>query len=219
MSHARCEANCLYVKSNTRDTQQRWAQIEQELFSVVFGCEKFYEYVYGRNVRIQNDNKPLEPNFKKDLCESPPSFQRMLLRLQKYDITMQFTPDLLSRKDGTKLHRCNQKFPEEVEYHVHAMYIHVPVADVRLQELHIVSKADTQYQLLCKTIEEGWPNDCKGCPKRIAEYWCVKEDLRILDSLIFKQNRLVIPPNMRKYFLEKLHTAHLGIEKTKRRAR
>ena len=144
----------------------------------------------------------------------------MLLKLQKYDITIQFTPgkdvpvaDLLSRKNGTKLDSCNQKFPEEVEYHVHAMYSHVPVADMRLQMLHTASKADAQYQLLRKTIEEGWPNDRKGCPKGIAEYWCIKEDLHIVDNLIFKGNRLVIPPNMRKYFLEKLHTAHLGIEK------
>ena len=36
-----------------------------------------------------------------------------------------------------------------------------------------------------------------------------------MDSLVFKGNRLAIPPNLRKYFLEKLHTAHLGIEKTR----
>ena len=215
-----------YASKALTDTQQRWAQIEKELFSVVFGCEKFHEYVYGRNVRIQNDHKPLESIFKKDLCKTPPRLQRMLLKLQKYDITIQFTPgkdvpvaDLLSRKNDTKLDSCNQKFPEEVEYHVHAMYSHVPVADMRLQELHTASKADAQYQLLRKTIEEGWPNDRKGCPKGIAEYWCIKEDLHIVDNLIFKGNRLVIPPNMRKYFLEKLHTAHLGIEKTKSRAR
>ena len=215
-----------YASKALTDTQQRWTQIEKELFSIVFGCEKFHEYVYGHNIQIQNDHKPLEPTFKKDLCKTPPRLQRMLLKLQKYDITMQFTPgkdvpvaDLLSQKNRTKLDSCNQKFPEEVEYHVHAMYSHVSVADVRLQELHTASKADAQYQLLCKTIEEGWPNDRIGCPKGIAEYWCIREDLHIVDSLIFKGNRLVIPPNMRKYFLEKLHTAHLSIEKTKSRAR
>ena len=84
-----------YASKALTDTQQRWAQIEKELFSVVFGCEKFHEYIYGHNIRIQNDHKPLEPIFKKDL-----RLQRMLLKLQKYDITMQFTPgkdvDLLS---------------------------------------------------------------------------------------------------------------------------
>ena len=150
-----------YASKALTDTQQRWAQIEKELFSVVFGCEKFHKYVYGHNVRIQNDHKPLEPIFKKDLCKTSPKLQRMLLKLQKYDITMQFTPgkdvllaDLLSRKNSTELDSCNQKFPEEVEYHVHAMYSHVPVADVRLQEFHTASKTDVQYQLLCKTIEE-----------------------------------------------------------------
>ena len=54
-----------YASKALTDTQQRWAQIEKELFSVVFGCEKFHEYIYGRNVQIQNDHKPLEPIFKK----------------------------------------------------------------------------------------------------------------------------------------------------------
>ena len=98
------------------------------------------------------------------------------------------------------------------------MNSHVPVADVRLQELHTASKADAQYQLLRKTIEEGWQIDRKGCPKGIAQYWCIKEDLHIVDSLIFKGNRLVMPRNMRKYFLEKLHTAHLGIEKNQKQS-
>ena len=82
------------------------------------------------------------------------------------------------------------------------MYSHVPVANVSLQELQLL-------------LEEGWPNDRKGCPKGIAECWCIKEDLHTVDSLIFNGNRLVIPSNIRKYFLEKLHTAHLGIENQK----
>ena len=98
------------------------------------------------------------------------------------------------------------------------MHSHIPVADVRLQELPTASKADAHYQLFCKIIEDGRLNDCKGCPKGIAEYWCIKEDLQIVNNLIFKGNRLVVPPQMRKYFLEKRHTAHLGIEKTKSRA-
>ena len=96
----------------------------------------------------------------------------MLLKLQKYDITMQFTPgkdvpvaDLLSQKIAQNWIAENQKFPEEVEYHVHAMCSHVPVADVRLQELHTTSKADAQYQLLRKTIEEGWPMTAKAAQK------------------------------------------------------
>lgn len=215
-----------YASKALTDTQQRWAQIEKELYSVVFGCEKFHEYVYGRKIHVQNDHKPLEPIIRKDLCKTPPRLQRMLLKLQKYDIDLKFQPgkdvpvaDLLSRKTDSKPDSCSQKFPEEIEYHVHAMYRHVSIADARLQEVYASAKVDAQYQLLYKTIEEGWPNERKNCPTGITEYWCVKEDLHIVNSLIFKGSRLVIPPTMRKYFLEKLHTAHLGIEKTKGRAR
>ena len=34
-----------YASKALTDTQLRWTQIEKELFSVVFGCEKFHEYV------------------------------------------------------------------------------------------------------------------------------------------------------------------------------
>ena len=71
-----------YASKALTNTQQRLAQIEKELFSVVIGCEKFHEYIYGRNFRIQNNHKPLEPIFKKDLCTTPPRLQRMLLKLQ-----------------------------------------------------------------------------------------------------------------------------------------
>ena len=33
-----------YASKALSDTQQRWAQIETELLSVVFGCENFHEY-------------------------------------------------------------------------------------------------------------------------------------------------------------------------------
>jgi len=36
------------------------AQIEKEMYAIVFGTERFHQYIYGRNVAVNTDHKPLE---------------------------------------------------------------------------------------------------------------------------------------------------------------
>ncbi|CAC5384425.1 unnamed protein product [Mytilus coruscus] len=77
-----------YASRALNDTETRYAQIEKELLSVIFGLEKFHLYTYGRTVNVISDQKPLESIMKKPLHAVPKRLQRMLLRLQKYDIIL-----------------------------------------------------------------------------------------------------------------------------------
>ena len=40
--------------------EKRYANIEREMLAVVFGGERFHNYVYGTRLTIQSDHKPLE---------------------------------------------------------------------------------------------------------------------------------------------------------------
>lgn len=66
-------------------TEGRYAQTEKELLSIVFACEKFHYFIYGREVIIQTDHKLLIPIFNKDSDKVILRLQRMLLRLLKYN--------------------------------------------------------------------------------------------------------------------------------------
>ena len=50
------------------ETEQRYANIERELLAIVFGCERFHTYVYGKPFVVETDHKPLEMIHKKALC-------------------------------------------------------------------------------------------------------------------------------------------------------
>ena len=65
--------------------ESRYVQIEKELLSVVFACERFDKYLHGRDiVHVRTDHQSLEAIFKKDLgSASLKRLQRMLLRLQR----------------------------------------------------------------------------------------------------------------------------------------
>ena len=74
------------------ETEQRYANIERELLAFVFGWERFRTYLYGCKFQVESDHKPLEMISLKNLMAAPPRLQRMLLRLQEYDLNIIYRP-------------------------------------------------------------------------------------------------------------------------------
>ena len=85
------------------NAEKNYAQVEKELLAIVYGTERFYHFTYGRSV-IESDHKPLEVIHQKPLSAAPRHLQKLLMRLQHYDSTIQykkgaemFLADALSR--------------------------------------------------------------------------------------------------------------------------
>lgn len=81
-----------YVYASLTECQVNYAQIEKELFAILFGCTRFHQYIYGRKVTVETDHKPLVPLFNKPLYSIPTRLQRFMLRLLSYDLTVIYKP-------------------------------------------------------------------------------------------------------------------------------
>jgi len=81
-----------YASRALTKSETLWAQCEKELGSILYALERFDTYVYGRHVQIQTDHKPLLAIHKKALSSAPRRLQRMMLRLQRYDYTLNYRP-------------------------------------------------------------------------------------------------------------------------------
>jgi hypothetical protein len=80
-----------YASRSLTTTERRYAQIEKECLAILFACERFDLYIYGRErVVVESDHKPLEVIFKKSLLTAPRRLQRMLLKLQKYNLDVSY---------------------------------------------------------------------------------------------------------------------------------
>ena len=79
-----------YASRALTNTETNYAQIEKELLAIVFGVERFHQYTYGRKAVVDSDYKPLETIFGKPLASAPRRLQKMLMRLQRYDIVIQY---------------------------------------------------------------------------------------------------------------------------------
>ena len=81
-----------YASKSLSPTEEDYAQIEKEMYVIVFGTERFHQCVYGRHIGISTDDKPLEAIMTKPFSAAPARLQRMMLRLQKYDLTVPHIP-------------------------------------------------------------------------------------------------------------------------------
>ena len=73
-------------------TECKYAQIEKEMLAILYACERFDAYIYGRDiVTVESDHKPLESIFQKNLCLAPKRLQRMILRIQNYNLYVVYT--------------------------------------------------------------------------------------------------------------------------------
>ena len=215
-----------YASKSLTDCQKGYAQIEKETLAIVFGCERFHQYLYGKEVEIESDHKPLEAIFTKPIAKAPPRIQRLLLRLQHYHLKVKYVPgklmfiaDTLSRAhlDTT----CTkQGIPDaEIEMQVHLLVANLPISEQRLTEFQEATKADPSLQAVAQLTKQGWPNHKKNVPAEAKPYWCFKEEIHEADGILFKGNKMIVPEQLRPEMLKRIHESHLGIEKSKRRAR
>ena len=200
-----------YASKALSDAETRYANIERELLAVVFGCERFHTYLYGISFTVESDHKPLEMIQRNPLTAAPPRLQRMLLRLQPYDVTIRYCPG----KD-VPVADCLSRCPLDNVEHIHLDLLinFVQVAPDRLSELKRETANDAELTTLCNMIMRGWPEQRRDVPKQLHPYWAFRDELSAVeDGLVLKGERILIPRTMRKYILSKPHEGHQGIEK------
>ena len=211
-----------YASKSLTEAERRYANIERELLAVLFSVEHFKHFVYARDVTIITDHKPLLAVFKKCIHNMAPRLARMMLRLSDYNITMlykagkeMFLSDALSR---LRTHDVNKGTTlPNIDVTIHEIDTHVSLS--QMQNLQKITNEDPVSQLLKRYIADGWPSTADECQESVRKYFSFRDELCIVDGLILKGRRIVIPESHRPVSLAKLHTSHLGKTKTTLRAR
>ena len=82
-----------FASRSLSQTERQYAQIEKECLAIVFSCERFSQYLAGREkITVETDHKPLQSIFRKSILSAPCRRQRMLLRLQRFNIDVNYKP-------------------------------------------------------------------------------------------------------------------------------
>ena len=209
-------------------TEKNYATIENECLAIVFACERFNQYLARReNIFVETDHKPLESIFKKSLLSAPCRLQRMLLRLQRFNLSISYKPGWqmflahhLSRAAQHETLKSEESFQVfSLKLETLDPMLALTITPERLEQLQRSTGQDDTLQTLKTTILTGWPMQKEEVPIKIREYWSHREELAVHNGVLFKGSRVVIPQLLRPEVKSRIHSSHLGVEACLRKAR
>ena len=159
-----------FASKTLTDTESRYANIERGLLAVVHGCERFHTYLFGRSFVAESDHKPLESIQMKNLVSAPPWLQRMVLRLQPYDVTIRYrlgkqmhVADALSRLSS------GEAMPiPDLNVLIHELC--PQFSNEYLQKIQEKTLKDPELAALKEVVFNDWPNTIKEMPSVLRPY-------------------------------------------------
>ena len=125
--------------------------------------------------------------------------------------------DTLSRLTS---HNNNRKAEptKGLDVTIHDVQIFTEISPLSLAKIKHVTEIDPDLKTLRQYIQDGFPANRSDCAESVQAYFGFREELAIVNGLIVK-GHWVIPIQLCDEALNLLHSSHMGIVKTKDRAR
>ena len=191
----------------------RSSRTEPEMLAVVWPAEHFHLYVYGAQISIITDHKPLIGIFS-NRKQAPARFERWKLRLMPYDCKLIYRPgkDAENPADFLSRHPCplHSELQNLAEDYVNYVCTTAVPKGMTLEDIQQTTEVDAEMQTLIKAIEtDRWTSP------EVQDYKRLKDEFSVYNGVVLRMNRVLIPPTLRSRAVELAHLGHQGIVKTK----
>ena len=209
-------------------TESRYAQIEKEALVLTWACERSWEYITGKSIYVETDHKPLVPLLRKHALTRPlpPRIQRFRMRLMRFHFKEishvrgkeMYITDALSRLQAQHADPQPTIADDEMTAHVASVITGLPASDSRLQQIIEAQEEDPVCRQIKTYCSEGWP-DKHSVNDTLKPYWSTRGELNVVQNILLKGTRIVIPSSIQLEILDKIHEGQQGIAKCRERAK
>ena len=215
-----------FISRSMTATEAKYAQIEKEALAVTWACERSSNYIIGKAITVETDHKPLVPLLPNHtIAKLSPRLQHSKMTLMIFSIKdvhhipgkLHYTADTLSRKilEGTVQPTVDQ---DEMNAYVPSVIDALPASNPKLKEIQKAQDEDEICKEVKKYCNDQWPDKDHVTPA-VKPYWSVQRELIIVDGLLLKGARLVIPSSLQRKTLNQIYEGHQGINKCRERAK
>ena len=211
-----------FLSRKLSDMEKKYSVSEKEFLAVLWGIERLHQFLYGRHFMVRTDHQCLKQLLTKGIegGAAPCRVIRWATKLLQYSFQVQYIPgkqnpvaDALSRVPHENKDSGMELFAislSQQDFDQHPL---------TLEELTRETEADPLLQEVHKFIDSGWPSRISMVPNEIRGFWNVRNDLSIVNGVIFRHDKFVIPSNLQSKLVAFAHEGHMGMSKCKSRLR
>lgn len=201
-----------YASRGLTDCERRYSQTEKEALALVWACEKFHPYIYGKEFDLVTDHKPLL------VIYSPRSkpcarIERWTLRLQPYTFRIVHVGGKQNIADSlSRLVKGKEAHDHGAEEYVRFVAVSTTPKAMTTKEIEMESARDEELSEVKEAIKTGKFEKCKS-------YAPIAGELCVIGQLVLRGTRIVLPGKLRPQALALAHEGHLGVVGTKQNLR
>ena len=200
----------------------KYAQLEKEAASLIFGIKKFHQFLYGRKFILITNNKPLMAIL--GLKKGIPSLAAACLQcwavcLSAYTYDIQFKPTKAHANADGLSRLPLPTSPRELNVISDASVFNMgqidalPVTSTQVQH---ETKVDPILSKVLQYTKYGWPSQIQ---KELEPYKNHCNEFTIEGHCLLWGIRVVIPAKLQAKVLHELHSSHAGMSRMKSLAR
>ncbi|XP_055590264.1 uncharacterized protein K02A2.6-like [Uranotaenia lowii] len=204
-----------YISKGLSSAERGYAQNEREALALVWAVERLEPYLRGLEFKLVTDHEPLKVifNSKRKQCSR---IERWALRLQSFRFQIVHVSgkaniaDPLSRLP--KFQDCTT-YDRKGETLLLAVLEAARPTALSLNEIVEETVKDVHLAAVKEALHTGkWSDELK-------KYYPFREELSESNEIVLRNDRIVVPVNLRQRVLSLAHIGHPGIERTKQRLR
>ena len=149
-----------YAYRTLSSAKQNYAQLEKEAFSLPYGIQKFYQYLYGRSFVLVTDHKPLTHLLGPKKAIPPLAaarLQRWALLLSSYHYTIEYKSTRQhANADGLSRLPVGGRDIELSGVAESFMVDQIQALPVTVDQLQMVTRQDPILSRVHRYVREGW---------------------------------------------------------------
>ncbi len=149
------------------EAEKEYPQIDKEFLAIVWALERLDAFVYGQDVTIRTDHRPLLGIMKKPMAHMSTRQQRFVARAMRYLFTLEYVPsremfvaDFLSRAVTTPGPECRCKMMAtdiRLEDAFVSLLTTIQISDELTTRAQQDAKNDREYSAMMKAYHAGFP--------------------------------------------------------------
>ncbi|XP_049277861.1 uncharacterized protein K02A2.6-like [Anopheles funestus] len=206
-----------FASKGLTKTERIYPQTQREALAIVWAVEKFYYYLFGTQFTIFTDHKTLQYIFEGKHQNGRRACSRAegwALRLLPYRYEVKHIPgptnisDILSRLCPVAE---DNPFDENTEHFLYAVgdeYVAITLPQIK----ESTAQDETLKKVMAAIKNQAWDPS-------LAHFQAFENELGILDGIVVRNDRIVLPANLRRHAMQIAHRGHPGVVSMKRNLR